>query len=151
MQHVRGMIAHLARSDLVGLVTASHAHAAADHIDRLLLGMLVRTRAVAGTPVHLHHLDRLAAHHRTTSIGMRGCDEMVEVAVEEHAGHEATRTYSIRYSIRTWPQVAEIALRRAPRRAGAAAASQCWCGRAAAATARRTGPRGRIHRRRPDP
>src|SRR5262245_17910501 len=81
------MVAHLAGPDLVSLLAAGHAHAAADHVDRLLLRMLVRAGAVAGTPVHLHHLDRLAAHDRATGVGMRRGDKVIEVAVEEHAGH----------------------------------------------------------------
>src|SRR5262249_34686372 len=129
MQRVRGMVAHLARPDLVGLLAAGHAHAAADHIDRLLLRMLVRTRAVAGAPVHLHHLDRPAAHDWTAGVGMRRGDEVIEVAVEEHAGHEVPT--------RIWLRVEEVALLRAPPCAGAAAASRCWCGRAPAGTAPR--------------
>src|SRR5262245_14192724 len=93
MQHVRGMVAHLARPDLVGLLAAGHAHAAADHVDRLLLRMLMRARAVAGAPVHLHHLDRLAAHDWAAGVGMRRGDEVVEVAVKDHARHESSYSH----------------------------------------------------------
>jgi hypothetical protein len=47
----------------------------------------MRARAVAGFPVHLHDLDRLAAHHRPARVGMFRRDQMILVGVENHTRH----------------------------------------------------------------
>ncbi|MBI3704192.1 MAG: substrate-binding domain-containing protein [Rhizobiales bacterium] len=69
------------------LMSDRHAHAAAHHVDRLLFRMLVRARAVALLPVHLHDLDRFTAHHRPARIGMLGRDQMILVGIERNASH----------------------------------------------------------------
>src|ERR1039457_4626945 len=104
------MVADIAGADLVGLAANGHAHAAAHHVDRLLFRMLMRARAVAGAPVHLHDLDRLAAHHRPARVGMFRGDQMILVAVERYARH--TNLLLFKLAITTITAIVRFARRR---------------------------------------
>src|SRR5437588_962702 len=87
MQDVRGMIADLTRPNLVGFTADRHAHSAADHVNRLLLLVLMRAGAFTHPPKHFCQLDEFAAHHRAARIGMLRRHQVIGILVEQNARH----------------------------------------------------------------
>src|SRR5215831_5709681 len=87
MQDVGRMIAQFAGANFIDLIADGHAHAATHYVDRLLFRMLVRPRALASFPVHMHDLNRLAAHYRPSGVGMGRGDQMILIGIEPYPRH----------------------------------------------------------------